>query len=102
DVRRRYLQLPRNLPRRVVDLARQATNGASSAYDKAAGLETYLRDNFTYSTHVAPIPPDQDWVDSFLFDSKQGYCDYFATAMVVMLRAQGVPARVASGFAPGE
>src|ERR1700719_4531408 len=60
------------------------------------------RANFTSSTHVAALPPDQDWVDYFLFDSKQGYCDYFATAMVVLLRAEGVPARVASGFAPGD
>jgi hypothetical protein len=48
------------------------------------------------------VPPDRDWVDYFLFDSQQGYCDYFATAMTVMLRAEGVPARVASGFAPGD
>ena len=101
-VRQRYLQLPRSVPRRVVNLAHQATDGATSAYDKAATLETYLRDNFTYTTHVANVPTDQDWVDYFLFGSKEGYCDYFATAMVVMLRAEGVPARVASGFAPGE
>jgi hypothetical protein len=61
-----------------------------------------LRANFTYTTHVASVPPERDWIDYFLFDAKQGYCDYFATAMVVMLRAEGVPARVASGFAPGE
>jgi hypothetical protein len=101
-VRRRYLQLPRSVSRRSLDLAHQATSGATSAYDRAATLETYLRDNFTYSTHVAGVPPDQDWVDYFLFDSKQGYCDYFATTMVVLLRAEGVPARVASGFAPGD
>jgi transglutaminase-like putative cysteine protease len=101
-VRERYLQLPRTMPRRVVDLAHAATSGAASAYDKAATLEAYLRDNFTYTTHVSSVPTDQDWVDYFLFDSKQGYCDYFATAMVVMLRAEGVPARVASGFAPGD
>ena len=101
-VRERYLQLPRSLPRRVVDLARSATNGAPSGFDKALTLETYLRDNFTYSTHVPTVPQDQDWIDYFLFQSKQGYCDYFATAMVVMLRAEGVPARVASGFAPGD
>ena len=82
--------------------APEATSGATSAYDRAATLETYLRDNFTYSTHVANVPPEQDWVDYFLFDSKQGYCDYFATTMVVLLRAEGVPARVASGFAPGD
>ena len=52
-LRRRYLQLPRSVPRRVIDLAHEATNGATSAFDKAAALETYLRDNFTYSTHVA-------------------------------------------------
>jgi transglutaminase-like putative cysteine protease len=101
-VRRRYLQLPRSVPRRVIDMAHEATNGATSAYDKAAAIETYLRTNFTYSTHVPLVPADRDWVDYFLFDSKQGYCDYFATAMVVLLRSEGVPARVASGFAPGE
>jgi len=101
-VRERYLPLPRNIPRRVADLAHTATNGATSAFDKAATLETYLRDNYTYTTHVANVPPEQDWIDYFLFQSKEGYCDYFATAMVVMLRAEGVPARVASGFAPGD
>ena len=101
-VRQRYLQLPRSLPRRVVDLAHNATSGAPSAFDKAVALESFLRDNFTYTTHVPPVPTDQDWVDYFLFDTKEGYCDYFATGMVVMLRAEGVPARVASGFAPGD
>jgi hypothetical protein len=65
-------------------------------------VETFLRDNFTYTTHVTNVPTDQDWIDYFLFDSREGYCDYFATAMVVMLRAEGVPSRVASGFAPGD
>jgi transglutaminase-like putative cysteine protease len=101
-VRQRYLQLPRSVPRRVVDLAHQAAAGTTSAYDRAAALEAYLRANYTYTTHVDSVPTDRDWVDYFLFDSKQGYCDYFATAMTVMLRAEGVPARVASGFAPGE
>jgi transglutaminase-like putative cysteine protease len=101
-VRQRYLQVPRSLPRRVIDVARTAVSGTTSAYDRAVALESYLRDGFTYSTHVAGVPSDQDWVDYFLFDSKQGYCDYFATAMVVLLRVDGVPARVASGFAPGE
>jgi len=102
DVRRNYLQLPRNMPRRVIDEAHGVAGGAASSFDKAVAIESFLRDNFTYSTHVASVPPDRDWVDYFLFDSKQGYCDYFATTMVVLLRAEGVPARVASGFAPGE
>jgi len=101
-VRQRYLQLPRRLPRRVVDLAHETTAGATSAFDRAARIEEYLRDTYTYSTHIASVPTDRDWVDYFLFDSKEGYCDYFATTMVVVLRVEGVPARVASGFAPGD
>lgn len=101
-VRQRYLQLPRRLPQRVVRLAHDSVGGATSAYDKAAAIEQYLRDTYTYSTHVAGVPTDRDWVDYFLFDAKEGYCDYFATSMVVLLRVEGVPARVASGFAPGE
>jgi transglutaminase-like putative cysteine protease len=101
-VRARYLQLPRRLPRRVVELARTASGGATSAYDRAIAIESYLRTNLTYSTHVPTVPPERDWVEYFLFESKEGYCDYFATAMTVLLRTQGVPARVASGFAPAE
>jgi transglutaminase-like putative cysteine protease len=102
EIRRRYLQLPRGIPRRVIDVAHDAVGGTTSAFDRAIAIEGYLRDNYTYTTHVNAIPTDQDWIDYFLFDSRQGYCDYFATAMVVLLRVEGVPARVASGFAPGE
>jgi transglutaminase-like putative cysteine protease len=101
-VRTRYLQLPRGVPRRVIDFAHTQTEGAASAFDKAASLESYLRTSFTYSTHVPEVPQGRDWVDYFLFDSKQGYCDYFATALTVLLRIEGIPARVASGFAPGD
>jgi transglutaminase-like putative cysteine protease len=101
-VRTRYLQLPRGMPRRVIDAAHTITLGVASAYDKAATLESYLRASYTYSTHVPEVPQGRDWVDYFLFDSGQGYCDYFATAMTVLLRIEGVPARVASGFAPGD
>ena len=103
-VRQRYLQVPRTLPRRVISLSREVTNASTSAYDKAVALEAFLRlrDNLTYTTHLVGVPPDRDWVDYFLFESKEGYCDYFATAMVMLLRTEGVPARVASGFAPGD
>jgi transglutaminase-like putative cysteine protease len=97
----RYLQLPRQFPARVRQEARRVTVNADNAYDKAIALESYLR-QFRYSTRVKQPPPDQDWVEYMLFESKEGYCDYYATAMAVMLRAVGVPARVASGFAPGE
>jgi hypothetical protein len=90
------------MDRRVIDLARRVASGPSNAFDKAIAIESYLRDNYTYSTHVAAVPTDRDWVDFFLFDAKEGYCDYFATTMAVLLRIEGVPARVASGFAPGD
>ncbi len=101
-VRRTYLQLPRSLPRRVANLAARIAADQPSPLDEALSIESYLRTELTYSTHVSEVPPNRDWVDFFLFDSKEGYCDYFATAMTVMLRTQGIPARVASGFAPGE
>ncbi len=97
----RYLRLPRSVPQRVRDEARRVTAGAETPYDKAVALESYLR-QFRYSTRVKQPPPDRDWVDYMLFDSKEGYCDYYAAAMAVMLRAVGVPSRVASGFAPGD
>jgi transglutaminase-like putative cysteine protease len=97
----RYLRIPRSVPARVREEARRVTAGAPTAYDKAIALESYLR-QFRYSTRVKQPPPDRDWVDYMLFESREGYCDYYAAAMAVMLRAVGVPARVASGFAPGE
>lgn len=98
---RRYRELPRSVPIRVRQEALRVTAGATNAYDKAVALENYLR-QFRYSTRVKQPPPDRDWVDYMLFETREGYCDYFAAAMTVMLRAVGIPARVASGFAPGE
>jgi transglutaminase-like putative cysteine protease len=97
----RYLRLPRSVPQRVRDEARRVTISADTAYEKAIALESYLR-QFRYSTRVKQPPPDRDWVDYMLFESQEGYCDYYAAAMAVMLRSVGIPARVVSGFAPGD
>jgi transglutaminase-like putative cysteine protease len=97
----RYLRTPRSVPQRVRDEARRVTASVETSYEKALALESYLR-QFRYSTRVKQPPPDRDWVDYMLFESKEGYCDYYAAAMAVMLRSVGVPARVASGFAPGD
>jgi transglutaminase-like putative cysteine protease len=99
-IRQRYLSLPDGLPDRVITLARDLTATASSPYDRATALETYLR-SFPYSLDLPEPPLDQDMVDYFLFDLKQGYCDYYATSMVVLARAAGVPARLAVGYASG-
>ena len=98
---RAYQQLPPTLPDQVRQEAWRVVGDATSAYDAASNVEGYLR-SFKYSTRV-PVPPaDKDWVSFLLFDSKEGYCDYYATAMTVMLRAVGIPARVASGYVTGE
>jgi transglutaminase-like putative cysteine protease len=93
---------------RTADEARRVVEdaGATDPYHKAKALANYLRTDarFTYTT-VAPLPnANQDFVDFFLFDEngQSGYCEYFATTMVVMARTLGIPARVAVGYAPGE
>lgn len=97
-----YLQLPPTLPQRVINLARAITDQAQNitAYDQARQIESYLR-QFPYTLDIAAPPPDRDVVDYFLFDLKQGYCDYYATAMVVLARSAGLPARMVTGFASG-
>jgi hypothetical protein len=92
-----YLAKP-NAPARVGQLAQQWAGNANNAYDKAMNIEGELR-KIPYTTDITPPPTGQDAVDYFLFDLKRGYCEYYASAMVVMLRDVGVPARVATGYA---
>ncbi len=100
-IKQRYLQLPAELPQEVRDLAIKQTAGASDPYDKARALEDYLR-QFQNTYDIPIVPPGRDAVDVFLFDTKKGYSDYQASAMVVLLRAVGVPARLATGYAVQE
>jgi transglutaminase-like putative cysteine protease len=95
-----YTQLP-DIPQRVRDLSNQLTRGRKSNYDKAVAIEQFIR-RYPFTLDVKAPPPDRDAVDYFLFDLKQGYCDYFASAMVVLLRAQGIPARLATGYVSGK
>jgi len=95
-----YPDLPDDLPLRVRNLALDLTVNQSTPYDKAAILEAYLR-QFTYSLDVPGPPANRDAVDYFLFDLKQGFCDYSASAMVVMARAVGLPARLVVGYSSG-
>lgn len=97
----RYLALPESLPAGVAALAREIVQGETSAYGQARALEAYLR-QFPYSLDVPAPPPDRDVVEYFLFDLQRGYCDYYASAMVVMARVVGLPARLAVGYAQGE
>ena len=97
---RRYTQLP-DVPQRVRDLARDLGRPHRNNYNKAVAIERFLR-QYPYTLDVRPAPPDRDAVEYFLFDLKQGYCDYFASAMVVLLRLNGIPARLATGYVAGK
>jgi len=103
------LSLDNRSARTVTALSERLTNGKASAYDKAMAIQQYLRagGGFTYSLTLAPPAKDQsgndagfDPLTNFLV-TKQGYCVQFATAMVMMSRAAGIPARMAIGFLPG-
>jgi protein-glutamine gamma-glutamyltransferase len=100
ELRLLYLRLPDKLDPRIEELARQVTASATNDYDRADAIQRYLRDNYGYSLNPPSIQPD-DPVGSFLFKSKEGYCEYFAAAMVLMLRSVNVPARIVNGFQTG-
>lgn len=99
-VTQRYLALPPEVPTRVKQLAIQLTATEPTPYDRAHAIEQYLR-TFPYTLDVPRPPANQDLVDYFLFDLRKGYCDYYASAMVVLARAAGIPARLAIGYASG-
>lgn len=97
----RYLQLPRRVDPRVVELARQISEGARSQnpYDLARATEAWLRRNLGYTTE---LPGDQgDPLAHFLFERKKGHCEFFSTALVVLLRVMGIPARNVTGYFGG-
>jgi len=98
-----YLQLPEGLPERVVALAAEvAGGGLTGRYDQVKAIEQYLKDSYRYSLNSKQPEVDEDFVDHFLFEQQRGYCVHFATAMVVMLRSQDIPARYVKGYQSGE
>ncbi|MDC0035153.1 transglutaminase-like domain-containing protein [Chloroflexi bacterium] len=97
-----YLGLPEDIPLRIASLAKMITFGKTNVYDKAVAIEGYLRSGFyQYSQKISTPPVGVDGVDYFLFTSKTGYSDYFASAMTVMLRSMEIPARLATGYSSG-
>lgn len=98
----RYLQLPDNLPESITELAETLTSRRGPTYDKVRVITTYLRTEIEYSDTVPAPPAGRDPLDWFLFTWKEGYCNYAASAEVVMLRSVGIPARLVVGFAQGQ
>lgn len=76
--------------------------GAENPYDRAKAIESWLRKNISYNETISAPPPGVDTVEWVLFDAREGYCTYYATSMIVMLRHLGIPARLAAGFSQGE
>ena len=101
DIRDTYLQLPETLDARIPELARQITAHAQTPYDKAVTLEMHLRSKFTYTLNLTGKPGDFP-LAHFLFETHAGHCEYFASAMAIMLRTLGIPTREVNGFLPGE
>ncbi|MFN8513762.1 MAG: transglutaminaseTgpA domain-containing protein [Thermomicrobiales bacterium] len=98
---KRYLQLPGSTTDRTRQLAKELENGLVP-YDAAMSIQNWLRENIKYNEAIPYPPDDRDVVDYLLFDSRQGYCEYYSTAMVVMLRSLGIPAREVVGYFSGE
>ncbi len=101
NIRAAALQLPRLDPR-IGILAAEITRREKHPYRKALVLETYLRTNYGYSLEMRGTPHGRDPIAAFLFDVRKGHCEYFASALTVMLRKIGIPARLVNGFRSGE
>jgi transglutaminase-like putative cysteine protease len=98
----RYLQLPADLPSRDRALAERITAGLTTTYDRAAAVQTWLQTHTEYDLDAPPEPEGVDAVDHFLFETRRGFCEHIASAMVLLLRESGVPARFVVGFGAGE
>lgn len=96
-----YLQLPKQLSPEVAELAAKVA-GTGNDWVRADNICKYLRRNYKYDLQIAPTPPEMDSVSDFLFHKKRGYCEHFASAMVIMARTQGLPARLVTGYMPGQ
>jgi protein-glutamine gamma-glutamyltransferase len=98
-IREAYLQLPET-DRRVTELGRQIAAGQGSAYDQAKAVESYLQRNYAYTLDLPDAFP-KDPIAYFLFTARRGHCEFFASAMAVLLRTRGVPTRLVNGFLQG-
>jgi transglutaminase-like putative cysteine protease len=101
EIQRRYLQLPDNNDRRIDELAAEVTRGSTTNVEIARKIENHLRTTYGYTLDLRRVE-DGDPVADFLFNTREGHCEYFASAMVLMLRSRRVPARIVNGFQTGE
>lgn len=100
-VREKYLQLPDTITPETLTLAEEVMAPYTNPFDKAIAVRDYLREHIVYNDQIQAPPDGMDPVHYTLFVSQEGYCNFYASSMAVMLRAQGIPARVVSGYAEG-
>ena len=93
-----YTELPNHLEEPVYRLAREAASAGISPYDQALAIQSWLNRGFRYTLDVEDQPADVDFVTNFLLNTKEGYCTYFASAMTVLCRMAGLPARYVEGY----
>lgn len=98
----RYTQLPDDVPGRVRDLADRLFAESVNRYDYVRSIERWMAANTSYTLDIPPLPAGADAVEQFLFVDRQGFCEQIASSLVVLLRAQGIPARLTVGYAPGQ
>ncbi len=96
-----YLQLPDSITPETVDLAAELIEPYDNPFDKAVVVRDYLRETIAYNDQIEAAPSGIDPVHYVLFVNQEGYCNYYASAMAVMLRSQGIPTRIVSGYAQG-
>jgi transglutaminase-like putative cysteine protease len=101
-IHEKYLQLPDTITPETIALAEELTAGLTNPFDKAIAIRDWLRANVTYNDQIDAPPDGVEPVHYILFEGKEAYCNYYASAMVVMLRSQGIPARFVAGYAQGE
>lgn len=101
DQLKEYLNVPATLDPRIPALAQTITTSLGDNYEKAVAIEGYLRSKFGYTLQLPRTAP-RDPLANFLFERRQGHCEYFASAMAVLLRTQNIPSRVVNGFRTGE
>ncbi len=101
DVLETCLQLP-FFDRKIENLAKRVTASATGKYEKAKVLERHLRTRYDYSLELTGTAGSNDPLAEFLFETRKGHCEYFASAMAIMLRYTGIPSRLVNGFRSGE
>jgi transglutaminase-like putative cysteine protease len=102
EIVERYTGIPPTGLERTRELARELTEGTTNPYDAVMAMNEHLKESYPYDLSIPPQHEEMDAVEYFLFEQKRGYCEQFSSSLAVMARSLGIPARVATGYAPGE